>query len=404
MTRVSKQLRKWFGGSRTTTKTRRTTRPSLERLDGRLLPSANMLWGEGVLAGHLEAMAIDSNYNIDYAQDRKGQAAGFFGTGVRGYEVALGSYPGSGDEFWVLDMTGHVMHFSASNGWTETNSPQVSLIIGGHGKVFAADQAGNLWQLNDGASSSWHVIPGLQVYGNTHRMSYIQSGANGAESLFVERNTDKEVFNYNPAIGTWTDTGASGIFDLTATRFGAIGVDKNGYVTTFETNSWIPSGSTDPMWTENISSGFQVAPDTGIVWYLDRNDQLVEVNLTSNGDGFIFAWPGYYYNFIQAGSGGLIFGLQTGGGTNSLFALNTNSRNPTQTFMGSSAWASNNYFSAGTGLDGGPELWEVTTNSYGDDMLYQRSNLQSNPSGNQYFVGYLYYNWFMHNPLPIRLW
>jgi hypothetical protein len=392
---VAKQLRSWFGGSHTNTP-RPRTHLNVEQLGERLLPSANMLWDEGVLAGHGQAMAIDINYNIDYAQDRPGQAANFVSTGARGYEVVLGTDAYGHDEFWALDMTGHVMHFNGS-GWTETGSPQMSMILAGHGKVFASDGYGGLYQLNDGASSSWHLIPGMQVYGNVNRMSYIQSGANGAESLYVERASDLEVFDYNPTVGTFSDLHFSNIYDLTATYNGAIGADSDGqfvhYLTS--TGGW----AIYPTLVVNESAGLQMDA-SGDIFLLETNGDLQEIR----ADSSYIDWKIYFNDFHVGLTGNLIFGVQTGGGTNALIELNTLTGN--QYYMGSpyanSGFALKYSFSAGTGLDGGPELWDVTTNWFGDHLLNEFSNFQSYPYGNQYFVGYLYYNSWMHHP-PIIL-
>jgi hypothetical protein len=89
----------------------------------------------------------------------------------------------------------------------------------------------------------------------------------------------------------------------------------------------------------------------------------------------------------------MIFGLQTGG-SKSVLELNTGSDR--EQFMGTLVYSGTNWFSAGTGLDGGAELWEVNTNWFGDHLLNEFSYLQSNPNGVQYFVGYLYYNWWTH--------
>jgi hypothetical protein len=129
---------------------------------------------------------------------------------------------------------------------------------------------------------------------------------------------------------------------------------------------------------------------------VDRNALLHEYQFIDVNHEKVTDWWGNYYDYIQVGPNGMIFGLQTGG-SNDVFELNTG--NDREQNMGTLAFGGTNWFSAGTGLDGGPELWEVNTDSFGDRLLNEFSYLQSTPNGIQYYVGCLYFNWW-----PIILW
>ena len=395
MTRVSKQIRNWFGSSRTTSKPRRRTQLSVEQLGERLLPSANTLAGEGVLAGHGQAMVIDSNSNVYLAVDQLGKPAQYISTNFQASEVALGTDVNGRDEFWAVDFSHHVFHFDGHQ-WQQTGSQSLGYIVAGHGKVFATDASGYLWQLDDGPGNSWHMKGAVRLERGWAWMSYTPAGADGHDALFVERYGDMEVFEYSPSLGNWTDTGASYIFALTATSFGAIGTDQNDHLTHYlankPQNGWFCSSG---VYSVNPNAGFQ-ADSAGNLWYVDRNALLHEYQFIDVNHEKVTDWWGNYYDYIQVGPNGMIFGLQTGG-SNDVFELNTG--NDREQFMGTLAFGGTNWFSAGTGLDGGPELWEVNTDSFGDRLLNEFSYLQSTPNGIQYYVGCLYFNWW-----PIILW